>query len=97
MFHTVFRDYRGSQTCSQRGVFDKPPEVDLAALASPRLGSALDLVEGTPETFAGDGMSLRVSFRSTDLSSLPPWERPATVHDVGGEENMRLLELSNTE
>ena len=67
------------------------------ALASRRQGSALDLVEGRLETFAGDGMSSGVFFRSTELSSPPPWERPATVHDVGGEENMRLLELSNTE
>ena len=59
-------------------------------LARPRQGLALDLVEGTPETSAGDGTSSGVSSRSTELSSPPPWERPATVHDVGGEENMRL-------
>ena len=97
MFHTIFRvttmalKIARNELCSTSLL-----KLARRALASQRQGLALDLVEGTPETFAGDGMSSGVSSRSTDLSSPPPWERPATVHDSGGEENMRLLELSNT-
>ena len=77
-------------------MFEKPAEVGHVGACFPKTEFGTQPGKCTPETVAGDGMSLGVSSRSTELSPSPPAKKAkTTVHEVGGEED--VFELSNKE